>query len=189
MLVAMVRPRLDRIAVVQSALVVIDRGSLEALTVAAVAQELNVGSPALYNHVDNLDDLRHEVAVHATRDLTNALRDAVLGHAGDDAIATMAHTYRDFAVRHPARYASTLLPPKRSDDDLARATGELIDIFARVIAAGYGLRGEAALHGARTTRSAIHGFVSLEAIDAFTTAGDTDASFEHLISTVIAGLK
>lgn len=183
------RPRLDRVRIVRSALVVIDRDSLAALTVAAVANELGVGSPALYNHLESLDELRYEVAIHTTVELTNALRDAALGHAGDDAIATLAHNYRDFAHRHPARYASTLLPPKRPDDLLAQATSALIEVFARVIAAGYGLSGRKAVHCARTTRSAIHGFVSLEAVNGFTDAADRDDSFGHLITTVIAGLR
>lgn len=183
----MARVRLDRITIVQSALLVIDRESLEALTLSAVASQLGVGSPALYNHVANLDDLRHQVAVHATNDLADTLRDDVLGHAGDDAVATLAHAYRAFAAAHPARYASTLMPPQRSDDELALATTRLIDVFAKVIGAGYGLDGDAALHCARTARSAIHGFVSLEAIDAFT-AADRDDSFAHLIATVIAGI-
>ena len=185
----MPRVRLSRITIVQSALGVIDRGSLDALTIAAVAGELGVGSPALYNHVANLEELRYEVAVHATVDLVNTLRDAVLGHAGDDAIRMLAHTYRRFAVEHPARYASTLLPPTRSDDQLTQATAAIIDLFARVIAAGYGLSDAEAVHAARTTRSAIHGFVSLEAIDAFSRPQDRDESFDRLIATVIDGVR
>ena len=116
----MTRPRLDRRRIVRSALVVIDRDSLDALTVAAVASELGVGSPALYNHLESLEELRYEVAIHTTVELTNTLRDAVLGHSGEIAITTLAHTYRAFAHRHPGRYASTLLPPKRLNDQLAR---------------------------------------------------------------------
>ena len=182
------RARLDRVSIIASALVVIDRGSLEALTLAAVANELGVGSPALYNHLDNVDELRYEVAIHATGELTSELRNAALGHAGDDAIAALAGAYRAFAHNNPARYASTLLPPKRSDDLLATANAELLDVFARIIAAGYGMSGHQAIHCARTARSAIHGFVSLEAVNGFTDPADRDDSFEHLIRTVTAGL-
>lgn len=172
----------------RSALVLIDRESLDALTVAAVANELGVGSPALYNYLESFDELRYEIAIHTTMDLAANLRDAVLGHAGDNAVVALAHAYRAFALRHPARYASTLLPPKRPDDQLAQANALLIDVFARVIGAGYGLSGQAAVHCARTIRSAIHGFVSLEAVDGFTDPHDRDDSFDHLIATVTAGL-
>ena len=183
------RSRLDRVSIVHSALVVIERESLDSLTLAAVAAELGVGSPALYNHVDNLEELRYEVALHTTVELTAALRDAVLGHSKDKAIATLAATYRAFAHQHPARYASTLLPPKRPDDLLAQANADLIDVFARVIAAGYGHDGHQAVHCARTARSAIHGFVSLEAVNGFTDAADRNDSFDHLVATVTAGLS
>ncbi len=172
----------------RSALVVIDRDSLGALTLAAVASELGVGSPALYNHLDNLEELRYELAIHTTVALTDDLRDQVLGLAGDEAIATLAHSYRSFANRHPSRYASTLLPPKRPDDQLALASANLIDLFAKVIVAGYQVSPERGLHCARTTRSAIHGFVSLEAINGFSNDADKDESFRHLIATVTAGI-
>jgi AcrR family transcriptional regulator len=185
----MVRVRLDRVSIVHSALVVIDRGTLGSLTLAAVANELGVGSPALYNHLENLEELRYEIAIHTTHALTSGLRDAALGRSGGLAISALAHAYRRFAHEHPSRYASTLLPPKRPDDQLAQASAVLIDVFARVIAAGYDVEAERAVHCARTTRSAIHGFVSLEAVNGFTDAADRDDSFEHLIATVTAGLS
>lgn len=53
--------RLNRDAVVNAALSFLDRAGWDALTINALAVELGTKGPSLYNHVDSLDDLRHEV--------------------------------------------------------------------------------------------------------------------------------
>jgi AcrR family transcriptional regulator len=185
----MTRQRISLDDVTESALLVVDRHNLDALTLAAVAAELGVRPSALYTYIDGLDALRYAVAVASTSQLTYTIRDAALGQAGDDAIAALAHAYRGFATTYPGRYASTLLPPARRDDALATASNGLLDVFARVIASGYGHTGDDAVHAARAARSAIHGFVALEAGQGFDEPTDRDASFHHLVNVVIGGLR
>lgn len=184
----MARQRINLDVITMTAVAVVDRRSLDGLTLAAVAGELGVRPSALYTHLDNLDALRYAVAVRSTDHLTGTIRDAALGRAGDDAITALARAYRDFAVEHPGQYASTLLPPLGPDDALARATADLLDVFARIISSGYGHTGIDALHAARTTRSAIHGFVALETWNGIHDPDAHDASFEHLVRTVTTGL-
>ena len=45
------------------------------------------------------------------------------------------------------------------------------------------------VHRVRTVRSAVHGFVSLELSGGFGLPQDIDESFEHLISTLVTGLR
>ncbi len=179
------RVNLDEVTL--TAVLLIDRESLEALTLSAVAGELGVRPSALYTYFDSLDALRHAVAVRATINLTDDLRNAAVGQAGDDAMMALAHTYRGFAVDHPGQYAATLRPPIQPGDALAQATNSLTDVFARVIA-NYGHQGEDAVHAARAARSAIHGFVALEVGQGFHNPADRDTSFNHLVITVINGL-
>lgn len=184
----MARQRINLDDITTTALALVDRRPPDQLTLAAVAAELGVRPSALYTYLDNLEALRFEVAVRATGHLTQTVRDAALGQAGDDAIASLAHAYRGFAVDHPGQYASTLLPPAEPDDELARANAGLLDVFARIIASGYGHAPEEAVHAARTTRSAIHGFVALETWNGVHDPVAHDASFDHLVRTVTAGL-
>lgn len=179
------RVNLDRVT--WAALMLIDRDSLEALSLTAVAAELEIRPSALYTYFDGLDELRYAVAVRATVNLTADLRNAAVGQAGNDAITALAHTYREFASEHPGQYAATLSPPRNASDELARASNDLTDVFARVIV-NYGHEGDAAIHAARAARSAIHGFVALEAGRCLTDTADRDASFAHLIVSVISGL-
>lgn len=171
-----------------TAVTLVDRRSFDALTLSALASELGLRPSALYTYFDGLDGLRHAVAVQATRNLTERLRDAAVGLSGDDAVVALARTYRGFATDHPGQYASTLLPPSRPSDELVQAVERLTDVFARVLG-GYGLAGDEAIHAARTTRSAIHGFVALELCHGFHHGTDRDASFDHLVDTLIGGLR
>lgn len=183
----MARQRVNLTEVTMTAVAVVDRDSLHGLSLTAVAAELGIRPSALYTYFDNVEALRYAVAVQATVNLTTDLRNAAVGQAGDDAINALARTYREFAVDHPGQYAATLAPPRSDDDDLARASDDLTDVFARVIA-NYGHEGDRAIHAARVARSTIHGFVALEVGRCL--AGDTDCddSFEHLIAAVISGL-
>ncbi len=184
----MPKQRVNLNEVTLTALMLIDRDTLDALSLSAVAAELGIRPSALYTYFDSLDDLRYTVAVQATTNLTADLRNAAVGQAGNDAIAALAYTYRGFANDHPGQYAATLSPPRTSSDELANASNELTDVFARVIA-NYGHEGEGAVHAARAARSAIHGFVALEAGQGLDGHTNSDASFDHLITAVINGLS
>lgn len=182
----MARTRITLPAVEAGALGVVDRVGFEALTLSAVADQLGVGPSALYTHVDGLDGLRHLVAVAATTNLTAAVRTAAIGTAGNAALDSMGTAYRTFARTHPGQFASTLLPPPSSDDDLAAANRELLGVFVLVYGA-MGLDAEASHLAARSTRSAIHGFLALEHVTG-TTPGH-DAEYSHLLATLRRGIE
>ena len=107
----MPRAGLSTAAVVAAAAEIADAEGLDRLTLARVAAAAGVRTPSLYNHVESLDDVRRRVALLALADLADALRDAAVGRAGDDALAAMADAYRAYARRHPGRYAATQRAP------------------------------------------------------------------------------
>ena len=184
----MPRQRVNLVEVTPTALELSDRLSFDALTLSGVAAELGIRPSALYTYFDGLDALRRAVAVQATINLADLLRNAAVGQSGDQAVTALAHTYRGFAGTNPGQYASTLLPPNGPGDDLARAADDLTEIFARVIS-NYGHTGDHAVHAARATRSAIHGFVALEVCRGFHDRTDCDESFDHLLATLLHGLR
>jgi AcrR family transcriptional regulator len=183
----MPRMGLDTSRVVGTAAAIADAEGLQALTLARVAGDLGVRAPSLYNHVDGLPGLRRAVALLAVRELTAALRDAAVGRSGEDALAATARAYRDYARAHPGRYAATVAAPAPDDAELRAAAGETVDVVLAVLR-GWNLDGDEAIHAARTFRSAIHGFVVLEAAGGFGIPLDLDESFDRLVATLAAGL-
>ena len=181
----MAKQRISLGLITSEALAVVDRHGFDALTLSNVADGLRVGPSALYTHVDGLDGLRYLVAVAATDNLATQVRNAAIGTSGDSALSAMGTAYRGFADEHPGQFASTLLPPRSSEDDLSKANQSLVDVFTLVYAA-MGLAPAESDLAARSTRSAIHGFLALEHVAG---RGPThDAEYEHLLATLQRGL-
>ena len=183
----MPRQRINLDTVLDEAAAVVDNDGRDELSLGRLADGLGVQPSALYNHVDGIDGLWHDLAVHATENLAEALRVSLVARSGPDAVRSLADAYRDFAHEHPGQFASTLLPPVDAVDTLATAQAAIVDLFVTVMHT-LGVEGERAVHCARLARSAIHGFVSLEAIDAMTRPADRSESFDQLIDFVLAGL-
>jgi AcrR family transcriptional regulator len=181
----MARTRLDSDAVVAAAAALADAEGLEAVTLAKVAAQLGVKSPSLYVHVDGLPGLRRRIAARGARELTARLQAAVAGRSGRDALMAVADAYRAYAIEHPGAYAATQRAENVADDESAAALLEIVFAVLR----GYALDDDAAIHAARVVRSALHGFISLEAGGGFGIPLDLDASFNLLVATLDRGLR
>jgi AcrR family transcriptional regulator len=182
------RAGLSTAAVVGAAADIADRDGLEGLTLAGIATAVGVRTPSLYNHVQSLDDVRRRLALRGVQELADVLRDAAVGRAGDDALVAMAHAYRGYAQGHPGRYAAAQRAPDGSDPELVAAAGAAVGVLLAILR-GYGLEGDDAIHAARAVRSALHGFVSLEAAGGFGLPVELDASFERMVGALARGLR
>ena len=183
----MPRAGLSTAAVVGAAAELADAEGLEALTLARLAGSVGVRTPSLYNHVASLDDVRRRVALVGLRELGDAMRDATVGRAGDDALTAMAHAYRAYAHAHPGRYAAMQRAPAAGDDELATPAARAVDVLLAVLR-GYGLEGDDAIHAARAVRSALHGFVALESGGGFGIPVALDESFDRMVAALARGL-
>jgi Tetracyclin repressor-like, C-terminal domain len=146
-----------------------------------------VRTPSLYNHVGSLDDVRRRVALLALAEIGDALRDAAVGRARDDALVAIARAYRAYARAHPGRYAATQRAPAAGDEELGATAGRAVDVLLAVLG-GYGIEGEDAIHAARAVRSALHGFVALETGGGFGLPVALDESFDRMVAALARGL-
>ena len=183
----MPRAGLDSERVVDAAARIADAEGLDAVTLARVAGVLGVRPPSLYNHVHGRGGLVGALAVRGVRELTAALRDAAVGRSGTDALIATARAYRAYAGAHPGLYAATVTAPAPDDAELRAAAQETVAVIFAVLRA-WSLEGDDAVHAARAFRSAVHGFVVLEAGGGFGLPVDLDESFERLVATLAAGL-
>jgi AcrR family transcriptional regulator len=181
------RRGLDSGQVIDAAIAIADRDGLDAVTLARVADSLGVRPPSLYHHVEGRDGLLRAIALRGLRELTASLQAAALGRAGTEALSATAHAYRNYAHTHPGAYAATLRAAAPEDAEHGQAGREALQVLAAVLRA-WQLEDEEMLHAVRVIRSALHGFVSLEAGGGFALPLDLDLSFERLIGTLAAGL-
>jgi AcrR family transcriptional regulator len=165
-----------------------DSDGLAEITLARVAQNLGVRAPSLYNHVEGLPGLLAQITLVSLGELTDAMRDAAVGRSGEDALRSVARAYRGYAQEHPGRYAATIRAPGPDDTELVAAGWRAVEVIVAVLGA-WGFTGDEALHWVRVVRSALHGFISIEAEGGFGLALSLDESFELLLQTLVAGLE
>lgn len=175
--------------VLEAATGIADRDGLAVLSLATVAAAIGVRTPSLYSHVDGLDGLRRDLALHANRQLGRRMRSAADGESDPvRALRAIAHAYRGFAREHPGLYAS-LLPVPRADEDPdgAAAAAEPVATVAGVLAA-LDITPDRHIDLIRALRAMLHGFVDLENGRGFGLADPVDASFDAALDLVIGAL-
>jgi len=176
-------------AVVDAAIELVDEEGVEALSLGALARNLNVKTPSLYNHVNGLPGLHRELRIRGAGVLAGRLDAALAGTEGRAAFEALCGALREFGRDHPG--LSALLQPSAHgpEADMAgrKAAEALLERYTKVLG-GLGLAGDDALHATRALRSAVEGFVMLEQGGAFGMAIDIDESFERLVTLLADGL-
>jgi AcrR family transcriptional regulator len=175
--------------VVTAAAEMADQIGYRELTMGRLAQRLGVRTPSLYKHVDDLADLRHRVATRAMTELGEAIRDALQGRSGVDALTELLTATRSYVAAHPGRYTATIGAEFTGQaDPLLAASTRVIDSIAAVLR-GYGIKDSEMDHAIRTLRCTIHGFAVLQAEGGFQWSGDPDDTFAWMTGFIDSGLR
>ena len=182
------RVGLDRAAVVEAAIRLLDEEGIEQLSLGRLAERLSIKTPSLYNHVAGLPGLRHELAIYCARELLDYLTQATIGRSRAEAILALADAYRAYAREYPNRYRFTLQAPSADDPQLAAIAAEILGVIYAVLRP-YNLGEQNTIHAIRSLRSIVQGFVSLEVAGGFAMPVDLDESFHWLIQLFIAGIE
>jgi len=172
-------------SIVATASEIADRDGVEAASLGAVAAAVGIKTPSLHYRVNGTKGLRRLLALEASLQLTASLR-AAANEA--DAMRSMGHALRSFALQHPGLYDSLLPAPQPGDDDeLSAAMNQSAMVFGEVLLAG-GVPEGALIPTIRALRSAVHGFADLERKGGFGLPIDLDESFEAMLDLVLASV-
>jgi AcrR family transcriptional regulator len=182
------RQGLDAEQVIEEAVRIADAEGLDAVTLARVSAALGVRAPSLYNHLAGREALLRRIALRGLRELGDALRRAAVGRAREDALVAVAGAYRAYAQAHPGCFAAIAAAPVAGDAELEQAAADVGGVLGAIVG-GWGIEDEDAVHAVRAVRSALHGFVTLEAAGGFGTSADRDESFARLVRTIASGLE
>lgn len=184
----MPRAGLSEARVVGEAEQIADEVGLSRLTIAALAQRLGVRQPSLYKHIGGMDDLQRSIALRAKKELADTLARATVGRSRGDAVESMSKAYRQWAREHPGRYMAAQRAPAPGDADDEAASRAATQVVFDVLA-GYQLHDDDAVDATRALRSALHGFVTLEAAGGFGLPVDIDRSFDRLVRSLVTALS
>lgn len=166
-----------------------DEVGFDRLSMGLLAERLGVRTPSLYKHVAGQADLAHRIAVLATTELADAIRDAIQGRAGSDALVAGAHAMRSYVRDHPGRYAAgNAARVSGPDDPLVPAVERVLASWAAMLR-GYRLAPDQEIHAMRMLRSILHGFATLEAGGGFQIDASVEESFTWMITFIDDGLR
>lgn len=179
---------LNQTCIVSAAAELVEEKGLDNITLCELADVLGIKTASLYNHMNGLPELNERLAELALNRLDAALRDAVIGRSGDEALLALALSYRQFAKETPQLYKAILNLPRMKDDALNESGRAVIRIFYRVLEP-YQLGSEFTAHYGRAFRSAMHGFVSLEEAGFFSGRTDVEKSYHLLIAQLLSALR
>ena len=179
---------LNRAMVVDAAIEMLPVTGLDGLTLTGLAEGLGVSQPAMYRHVDGVDDLWRELGLRGRAALAEALGEAVMGRSGADAVRATADAWRSFAKANPDLYAATDRVACAGDAELEAAVERIVEILARSLR-GFDLDESTTLDAAGTLRSALHGFVHLEIVDEHPAQHDNDAAFLAMVDLLCVGFQ
>ncbi len=185
------RTRLDKTAVVQAAVELVNAEGMQALTLSRLAEELGIQTPSLYNHIDGLPGLQKDLAVLNAKNIADCLSEAAIGKSGKDLFMEVAQAFRNYVKSNAGLYMSTLQSSGTQpahDPDLVREEERALKVGVALMAS-LGLQGEDAVHGLRVFRSLVHGFATLEAAGGFGLPQDCDESFRRLVEALVTGLQ
>ncbi|GAB3660352.1 TetR/AcrR family transcriptional regulator [Actinocorallia lasiicapitis] len=163
------------------------------LAMAPLAERLGVKTPSLYKHVDGLADLQRGIAILAMTELGDALRDALQGRSGRDALEAFALTFCGWVADHPGRYAATIAvrhsdDPDHPDDPLLAVSLRVADSVKAVLR-GYDLPEDRLNDATRLLRSLFHGFADLQAARGFQWKGDPAATLDWMVDFLDRALR
>jgi AcrR family transcriptional regulator len=182
----MSRPRLDREQVFTAAEALVDRDGWRPLTMTALANELGVKVPSLYNHVPNLEALRGELQCRTLRALGAVLNRKAMGRSGSTALRALAATFRAFVDEHPGLFDLAMQAPV-DRDAFEQAAAAASAALAAVIRS-YGITDET-LELQLSAFAALHGVLVLEHAGFFPPTIDSDRVFEQVLDLVVGMLE
>ena len=185
------RSNLTKQTVVQAAVDLINAEGLSALSLGRLAEKLDIRTPSLYNHVDGLHGLMHELSLLNARNLAERISEAAIGQSGPGAVRAVMQAMHSYIKEYPGLYLSTLQASgthTEVDPELEKEEARSVKVGMAVMAS-FGLEGEDAIHALRGLRSLVHGFASLEISGGFGMPLDLDESFSRLVGLFIAGLE
>lgn len=175
--------RLNRGLVVEHAACLADDIGLAELTITKLGRSLGIAPPGVYRHVTDLSDLRGAIGQQAAREAALVLSTACAGLSGNDALAALADTLRQWASRHPGRYASLQIAPDLEDTAGQAAAEELLTVIASALRA-YQLDGDNLTDAIRLIRVTLHGFITLEQNGGFKQPRSIDATFARIVASL-----
>jgi AcrR family transcriptional regulator len=174
--------------IIQLAFSLADEIGLNQVTFQKIAEKLDIKYQSLYNHFDNMDDLKSKMTVYLFGELNTKLMNKLIGKSSDVAIREFAYVYKDFAFENRTAYELFITIPTLANEETYRLAKETNNIIHQVLRSYIG-DDTLVIHKSRELRSLLHGFVSMVFLGYFHGDANLDDSFDFMIDDFLLSLS
>lgn len=129
----MTRRDINMTAITESAINIGNQDGLDSLTMPKIARSLGIKSQSLYNHVNNLGEIRIAMSISLFKSLKQELLEGMLGLSGRDAINMYFKVFHQFCMDHLHLNRLLFLPAQDQSTELTAAFQDVIQILIRLL--------------------------------------------------------
>ena len=184
----MARAGLDKNLVIERAASLANKAGLENITLKLIADEFNVQTPSLYNHIKSLEDLKKGLMLYGWKQLEEKLLLAVVGVSGYDAMRAMCYAFYEYATENPGVFNAMLWYNKFQDEETLNATKRLFTVLFKIMGT-LSIPDETINHLIRTFRGFLEGYALLVNNGAFGNPISIRESFDLSVEVLMAGVR
>ena len=185
----MAKKGLTKEIIINTALGQIEEKGLSVFSLRNLAASLGVQVSSLYNHIQGQNDLLAEIGICAVNMLTGLEEAAIADKLRDEALFSLADTYRQFAREHTELYR-IIMDVHTLDIPLLESAAENIAKPILRVISDYGIEGDLQIHFQRLLRSVMHGFFLHENSGGFSVSDiDKDISYRFAIECIAIRMK
>lgn len=179
--------RVSKSLVIETASKIADKQGLNNLSLKAVAEELNVRTPSLYNHIESLDDLLREVAHKGMRSMNEQMTQAAIGKSGNTALKSISVEYLNFIIEHPGVYETIQWATWHGTNETAEIFENYIKILSTIILS-YSFPSESTNEILNLFTGFLHGFTTLQVRYAFSEPQKVRDELCNSVDTIMLGV-
>ena len=161
---------------------------LNNLSLKMIAEELNIKSPSLYNHISSLDDIKEKLMIYGWKELGEKATESAVGVAGYEALRNMCYAFYDYATNNKGVFTAMLWYNKFESEEKNEATTKLFSLLFRVLQP-LNISDNNIEHIIRTLRGFLEGFVLLVNNNAFGNPISIKESFDLSLDIIFNGMK
>lgn len=174
--------------IIQTAAKISNEIGLNSLSLKDIAEELNIKSPSLYNHVSGLDEIKEKLMLYGWKQVEDIMIDSVIGYAGYEALKNMCYSFYEYAKENKGVFSSMLWYNKFETIENEKATRRTFEMMFKILRP-LKISDDKINHIIRTLRSFLEGFALLVNNNAFGNPISIDESFDISLEIILNGIR
>lgn len=174
--------------IIETAALISNKVGLENLSLKMIAEELNIKSPSLYNHVSSLENIKEKLMIYGWKQIEEKMIDSAVGVSGYDAIKNMCYAFYNYATNNKGIFTAMLWYNKYENVEKKNTTKKLFDMLFKIMKS-LNISEDNINHIIRTLRAFLEGFSLLVNNNAFGNPISVKKSFDLSLEIIMSGIK